>query len=164
MINKKRKEKIYERITDKDIEFVTYDVMEDHRITIAELIEKFYRIHLLQPTKYWGKKRSVLETVPPVVFMLQEDQEFQIIEKYWVAIFRGHFAVEIRKHEKEKDGPHIAKLWFQSFTDNKRHWIATLQIVEFFYNEEAMKAALMKAVEEREWYVAPAEANRSVLP
>jgi hypothetical protein len=166
MIHKKRKQKIYESITAKDIEFEIVDVMEDHRITIIELVEKFYRIHLEQPTAYWGKKRQIHETVQPHCFILREDEDYGtgLIEKFWVVLFRGGFAVEIRRHDKETDGPHVAKLWFQSFTDSSRHWIATLQIVAFFYNEEQMKAALMTAIEEREWYVAPAEAKRSVLP
>lgn len=139
------------------IAFELYEAIEDQQITIKELVEKFYRIIL--PEK--GIKRS--EVVKPVLFKLMEDAYSSLPEKYWFCIFRGNFFINIYAHDG-KHGPHTAQLWFKSFTTKKAFWIATLQIVAFFFNEEQMLTELLKCIEQKEWFYPESDANRSIIP
>jgi hypothetical protein len=124
------------------------DTMVGQQIYLGELLAKFYRIN---------------EDQPPLVFQFMENTNAPFPEKTWYAIMRGNFFIEIIEGHR-KEGPHQTKLWFQTFTDRKSHWIASLQLVVFYFNETQVREALLKAIAEKEFYMTPENRDRAIIP
>lgn len=141
------------------IVFELVDESENQLIMVEELVEKFYRIIL--PEK--GIKHS--EIVNPVVLQLMEDPfATPGSSKYWFAIYRANFFVNIYMTPAGLKGPHTAQLWFKSFSTKQTHWIATMQLMAYYFNETEMRAELNKCLIEREWFFTPQDAKRSIVP
>ena len=135
-----------------------YDTIENKVMTIGELVAKFYRVHL--------KQEAHEDRLNPVAFKLVEDPRSTVTDtKYWVAAMYAGFHVNIYRGP-DTGGPHSAQLWYRSVYDHKRYpeWIATLQIMGFYFNEEEILNDLMRAIEEREFYISPTDKERGILP
>jgi hypothetical protein len=62
----------------------------------------------------------------------------------------------------ESHGPHRCRLWFRSFTPPiQTYWVASVQLMAFYFNEEEIRNAIKLAVDQREFFMLPA--NRDVL-
>jgi hypothetical protein len=133
---------------DNGITFYLVDTEMEQMIYMAELLQKFYRIN---------------EDQPPLVIQLMDNKWQPFPEKTWYMVMRGNFYIEVIKNQAT-EGPHQTKLWFKSFTDKKVYWIATLQTMAFFYNEQQIKESLLKAISEREFYMLPANRDKGIVP
>jgi hypothetical protein len=153
-------------LTGKEYEYVHHPtvigvVMElhekkaDQMITLGDLVEKFYRIHL--PTDTHDERLN------PIAFRLIDENRESISDKAWYGVFYGGFYVYIARAHK-LHGPHVAQLWFKSFTTKLAWWVATLQLVAFYFNENEMREALMSCIERKEWYVSSNEAKKAIVP
>jgi hypothetical protein len=124
--------------------------MEDRLTTYGDLLNKFYYLNHEQQ---------------PLVWMLEEDRAQAIAEKLWLGVFRGSFHVRIILNHHDKTGPHRCELWFRTFSQPpKNHWIASLQLMAFYYNEEQMKSALLEAIEKREFFILPRNVDVPIMP
>jgi hypothetical protein len=47
-------------------------------------------------------------------------------------------------------------LWFQTFGDKKNYWLASMQTMAFFFNEDQMREAIMAGVDTKEFFMLPA--------
>jgi hypothetical protein len=130
------------------ITFYLEDIAMDSMIYLGELLAKFYRIN---------------EDQPPLVLTLLDDPRQAIPEKVWYAVMRGNFYIEVIEG-RSKSGPHQTKLWFKSFTDKKTHWIATLQTMAFFFNENEIREGLLKSIAAREFFMLPANRDKAIVP
>jgi hypothetical protein len=118
-------------------------------IFLGELLAKFYRLN---------------EEQQPLVFQFIEDPRQAIPEKVWYAVMRGSFFIEIIEG-RNKPGPHQTKLWFRTFSHpQKSHWIATLQLMAFYFNEAEVREALLKAVADREFFMTEQNRERMITP
>jgi hypothetical protein len=134
-------------LNDEGIVFYLMDEVEDRMVSIGDLLTKFYTLN---------------EEQQPLVFRLIDDKDAPLRgEKLWQIVFRGSFIVEIESGH-EKQGPHRCRLYFKSFSQNKAHWIATLQLMAFFYNEEQMKNALLESVSKQEFFMLPQNKERPI--
>jgi hypothetical protein len=119
----------------------------DQQIFLEDLLSKFYRIN-------WDQ--------PPLVLQLI-DHTTPFPEKVWYAVMRGNFYIEVIKG-RNHEGPHQVKLWFKSFTTKQTFWIATLQLMAFYFNENEIKEALLKATAEGEFFMLPSNRRRAIVP
>ncbi len=146
----------------------TYSPRMDERITLGDLLDKFYHLHIIEESDYWKARREEIvpgRMVTPAAFKLIKNQNSALSEeKYWIAIFYGGFHVCINAHGKKSFGPHQAQLWFRSHTTNQFHWIATLQLCVAFYSEKSMKEALMTACEAKEWFISTHDRKAVIIP
>lgn len=134
--------------TEEGITFSLVDCSEDQMISMGELMKKFYRINLTQP---------------PLAFVLQEDRSQAIFEKIYHVVMRGNFYMDIEKNQAT-EGPHRCRLWFRSFSPPKQaYWIASTQIMAFFFNEKEMKEAVIAAIKAKEFYMLPSNEDKPVI-
>lgn len=127
--------------TDSGVAFRTEDESYNRMITMGELLAKFYRINRQQK--------------PLVAVLVDEPSNLIHGEKIWQMVMRGNFYVVIEQNQSIS-GPHPAKLWFQTFVTKKSIWLASMQVMAFYFNEEQMVAAIRQAVDSREFYMLPA--------
>ncbi len=124
-----------------------YLVMEAARLwTLGELLNKFYYIH-----------RGGLK---PIAWQLVEDTGAAIKTKDWYAVMYGGWHVRIVAGSNRTEGPHACQLWFKTpgiTGPRKNLWIATLQLMGFYFNSEEMKTNLMAAIKAKEFYMSPQE-------
>lgn len=108
--------------------------------TIGELLNKFYEAnHDLQP----------------IAWSLVDDQASSVKVADWYAVmYRGWHIRVIRGSETE--GPHQTQLWFKTpgmTCAPKNIWIASLQLMGYYFNSDQMKEALLAAIAGREFYL-----------
>lgn len=133
-----------------------HETRADQMVTLAELVEKFYTIHLASSVHD--------ERLNPISFRLMDDRSSAYAEKMWVAVFYGGFHVTIFRHQRT-EGPHTAQLWFRSHTPpHDQWWVATLQVMAFFFNEDQVKQELMECIQRKEWYVSTNEGKKAIIP
>jgi len=114
---------------------------------MGDLLAKFYRIN---------------EDQQPLGFKLVEDDRQAIREKFWYAVMRGNFFIRIEQHQST-EGPHRCELWFKCFSPPKdAHWIASCQLMGFFFNEEEMKIATLQAISQREFFMLPSNRDKPI--
>jgi hypothetical protein len=157
-LKRKRKVKTFEEIlelhgtefylTENGIVFYLENVGIGEQIYLGELLAKFYRLN---------------EDQAPLVFRFLNDPRQAIPEKVWYAVMRGNFYIEVIEG-RDKAGPHQTKLWFKSFTDRKSHWIATLQLMAFYYNEDEVRETLLKAIANREFFMSDQTRDKAIVP
>lgn len=123
------------------------DTMVGQQIFLEDLLDKFYRINYEQP---------------PLVVQLMDGHE-AIPEKVWYLVMRGNFYVEVIKG-RNHEGPHQVKLWFKSFTTKQAFWIATLQLMAFYFNEKEIKDGILRAIFENEFFMLPSNRKRAIVP
>lgn len=155
---RKRKPKTFEEVSamtgtdfyqcSNGITFYWINPDMENQITVGDLVAKFYRIN---------------DGQNPLVLTCINAPYSPLPEKTWYAVMRGNFFIEIIEG-RNKEGPHQTKLWFKSFTTKQTFWIATLQTMAFFYNENEIKEAILKAVGEKEFYIYPPNKDRGLVP
>ena len=119
----------------------------EQQIFLEDLLNKYYKIN-------WDQ--------PPLVLQLM-DNVTSLPEKVWYVVMRGNFYIEVIKG-RNHEGPHQVKLWFKSFTTHKAFWIATLQLMAFYYNENEIKEGILRATAEGEFFMLPSNRRRSIVP
>jgi hypothetical protein len=139
----------YHLDTDSGVAFRTEDESYNRMITMGELIAKFYRLNRQQK--------------PLVAIIIDEPSKLIHGEKIWQVIMRGNFYIVIEQNQSIS-GPHPARLWFQTFVTKKNIWLASMQIMAFFFNEEQMVAAIRQAVDGREFFMLPANYEVPINP
>lgn len=158
-ISKPRRAKTYEEVAKlqgteyfldeaQGIVFYTEDIAVDAMICAGDLLGKFYRIN---------------EEQSPLVFMLLEDKSQAIPEKIWQVVWRGNFYMDIEQGSSLA-GPHRCRLWFKSFTTKQNHWIATLQVMAFYFNEAEMRGYIIHSVVNRELFMTPETRDKPIIP
>lgn len=132
------------------IAFRTEDISVDAMIRMDELLERFYRFNADQP---------------PLVFRLIDDPAPVVRgAKLWQGIYRGNFYMDIDQGV-DSHGPHCCRLWFKCFSLLKAsHWIATLQVMAFFFNEEEIKAYVSDAIYNQKFFMLPENRNKPIIP
>jgi hypothetical protein len=125
---------------DGGVTFRVEDTAYDQMITMGDLLARFYRINE-------GQR-------PLVMNIIDEPSNLIRGEKIWQIIMRGNFYIIIESN-KESHGPHPTKLWFQSFGDKKNYWLASMQTIAFFFNEEEVRQAIMTGVDQKEFFMLP---------
>lgn len=113
--------------------------------TGSELIAKFYLIN---------------EELNPISFIMVQDVGQAWGEKDWYAIMYGGWHIRICKGS-ETGGPHQTQLWFKSSSMGP-HWIASLQLMGFYFNEEEMKASLLSAIANKEFFMSDEDRDRTL--
>lgn len=116
-------------------------------IAMGELLTRFYNRN---------------EGQNPLVQMLQPDVHSPVANmKIWQVVMRGSFYLDIESNQ-ETHGPHRCRLWFRTFTPPiKTIWLASVQLMAFYYNEEEIRNAIKQAVDQREFFMLPS--NRDIL-
>lgn len=99
----------------------------------------------------------------PISFKLVNDGYGDFEQKDWYAIMYRSWHARIMEGE-EKPGPHSCQLWFKSSQMKKAFWIATVQLMFFFYNEEEAIESLLTAIREKEFYLSPKEKDYVIYP
>lgn len=125
------------------------DIGYNHMITMSQLLAKFYRINE-------GQRPLVIHLTEEPGSIIQGDKIYQIV-------MRGNFYLRIEPN-KERFGPHRCQLWFKSFTDKKQHWLASCQLMAFFFNEKEIDQAIRTAVDQKEFFMLPQNADIPILP
>lgn len=135
--------------TPEGVTFRTEDIGYDRMISMGELLEKYYRIN---------------EEQPPLVVALR-DEPSQLIrgEKIYQVVMRGNFYIIIESNQSTS-GPHRCMLWFKSFTDHKQHWLASCQMMAFFFNEAEVRQQIMELTAKKEFFMLPQNADIPILP
>jgi hypothetical protein len=119
-------------------------------ITMGDLVKKYYRIN---------------EEQNPLVMRLMEEPGSIIQgDKVWQVVMRGNFYLRIEANHRERHGPHACQLWFKSFTDHKSHWLASCQLMAFYFNEEQMREAILAANKNQEFFILPCNVDIPILP
>lgn len=129
---------------DNGVTFRVEDTAYDQMITMGDLLARFYRINE-------GQR-------PLVMMLIDEPSKLIRGEKIWQIIMRGNFYILIESN-KETHGPHPARLWFQSFGDRKNYWLASMQVMAFFFNEEEVRQGIMTGVDTKEFFMLPQNAD-----
>lgn len=63
----------------------------------------------------------------------------------WLVLYRCDFWVTVYKNYRQTSGPHQVKLKYKSYQTGNRYWIASLQITDvMFFDEARMKEELLK--------------------
>lgn len=130
------------------VTFYTEDIGVDAQITMGDLLKKFYRIN---------------DEQQPLTMLLKEDVSRSIPEKNWLIVWRGNFHMEIDKG-RNTIGPHCCKLWFRSFTTKTPIWIATLQVMAFYFNETEIKTCIQEAVTSKQFFMLPENEHMPIIP
>ena len=115
--------------------------MEPARLwTLGELINKFYQAN---------------EGLDPIAWEQVEDQGSTLKIKDWYAVmYRGWHIRIVKGYATE--GPHQTQLWFKTpgmTCPPKNIWVATLQLMGFYYNSDELKANLLQAIANREFFM-----------
>lgn len=113
---------------------------------LGELLQKFYQAN---------------QDLRPIAWELVDDPQQAIAEKNWYAVmYRGwHIRIVIGR---ETSGPHRCELWFKSTSMRKNIWVATLQLMAFFYNGDEMLAALLQAIANREFFMSDDDRDKCI--
>jgi hypothetical protein len=130
------------------VTFRLEDTAVDKMIYMGDLLGKFYRIN---------KEQN------PLVFHLI-DEPSQLIrgEKIYQVIMRGNFYMVVEKGH-ELGGPHRCCLWFQAFSTKQNYWIASLQIMAFFFNADEVKTYICNAVNQQEFFMLPENRDKPIV-
>lgn len=96
----------------------------------------------------------------PIIFQLVSDLGQAWAEKDWYAIMYGGWHIRIIKGPST-EGPHQTQLWFKSQSMGPQ-WIASLQLMAFFYNEIEVKTNLLKSIEDREFFMSDEDKEKSI--
>lgn len=113
--------------------------------TGSELIAKFYEIN---------------KDLNPISFVQVIDYGHAWAEKDWYAIMYAGWHIRICKGSST-EGPHQTQLWFKSQTMGP-HWIASLQLMGFYYNEGEMKVNLLLAIKNKEFYMSDEDRDKTL--
>lgn len=133
--------------TDEGVTLRLEDRNYDRMTTMQEVLDKFYLLN--------GDQQ-------PLVFRLVDEPSGLVRgDKVYHIMFRGSFVVQIEQGH-DKSGPHRCRLYFRSFTENKAHWIATLQLMAFFFNEAQVKETLLTEIANKTFYMLPANRERPI--
>jgi hypothetical protein len=126
------------------------DVATGVRISVEPVETKVFMGELLD--KFYNRN----DEQPPLVFRLTEEPNPVVANsKFWQCVMRGSFVIEIEQG-RELGGPHSAKLHFRNFTPPvKATWLASCQLMAFYFNENQMREELMRAVHTREFFMLP---------
>ena len=149
-----RRKKTFEEVCQLKPEDIHFDVdtgivlyMEPTRLwPLGELIQKFYQIN---------------DGLNPIVFKLVSDESESIPEKDWYAVMYGGWHIRIVRG-RATDGPHSCQLWYKSMSMKKNFWIATLQLMAFYFNEEEMLTALLTAIANKEFYMTDTDRDKLI--
>lgn len=154
-----RRRKTYEEVsrlegteyyqTPDNITFRTEDVGYDRMISMGDLLEKFYRINEEQP--------------PLVVVLVDEPSRLIRGDKIYQVVMRGNFYIIIEPNQSTS-GPHRCMLWFKSFTDKKQHWLASCQMMAFFFNEAEVRQQIIELTAKKEFFMLPQNLDIPILP
>lgn len=140
--------------TEDGIAFRTESTEVDAMVTLGDLLAKFYRFN---------------EEQPPLAFRLKEDESQAIREKVYLVAMRGNFFIDIEKGS-DTEGPHRCRLWFKTFSKDPvtkistNYWLASLQLMGFYFNEEQMKEALLTAIAAQEFFMLPENVEIGIVP
>lgn len=131
------------------ITFYLEDTAVDRMMCCGDLLGRFYEFN---------------EGQQPLHFGLIEDRTQSIPEKVWHVIMRGSFYMDIEQG-RELEGPHRCRLWFRTcFAQHKQnHWIASLQLMAFYFNEQQMKDALLAAMTAKEFFMLPSNLDKPII-
>lgn len=132
-----------------DKESGLYLELEYKMVTYKKMLEGFYRAN--------G------DVEKPITFTQVEDLGSAIHSKDWYAVMYRGWHIRIFQGPS-LPGPHSAQLWYKSGTEKKNHWIATVQLMGFYYNEEEMLAALMQAIKDKEFFLSKREEGIELIP
>lgn len=99
----------------------------------------------------------------PIAFEKVDDVGSAIATKDWYAVMYRGWHIRIISG-KETPGPHSVQLWYKSGTEKKSFWVATLQLMAFFHNEEEVKEALLQTIRDQEFYISPKERKFQFQP
>lgn len=123
--------------------------LEYNMRTYKQMLEGFYRANC--------------DVEKPIAFQLTEDGASSITVKDWYAVMYRGWHIRIVKG-RETPGPHQCQLWYKSGTAKKNYWVASLQLMGFYYNEDEMRDNLMAAIKEQEFYMTPKEEKQEIIP
>lgn len=119
-----------------------YLVLEPARLwTLGELLEKFYQAN---------------RGLKPIAWQMVEDIGSAIKTKDWYAVMYRGWHIRVVAGSNKTEGPHACQLWFKTpgiSSPRKNIWIATLQLMGFFFNENEMKSNLLEAIKNKEFYM-----------
>ena len=123
-----------------------YLTLEPARLwTIGELIAKFYEAN---------------EDLNPIAWELVEDYGSSVKVKDWYAIMYRGWHIRIIAGQNQSEGPHQTQLWFKTpglSCPVKNIWVASLQLMGFFHNSDEMKANLLLAIKQHEFYMSDSD-------
>lgn len=156
VVRRKRKPKTLEQVLEleenelhvnPDTGIVLYMENTQQRLwTWSELLHRFYEMN---------------HDLMPIAFALVADGAQSWAEKDWYAILYGRWHIRIVKGS-ETEGPHQCQLWLKSESMNQAFWIASLQLMGFFYNEEEMKTNLMEEIKQKNFFMTDEERDRTL--
>lgn len=128
-----------------DYETGVYLTLQPARLwTLGELLNKFYAAN---------------EDLAPIAWDLISDGAASIAVKDWYAVMYRGWHVRIVKGS-ETEGPHQTQLWFKTpgiTSEPKPIWIASLQLMGFYFNSDQMKEALLLAITNKEFYISDSD-------
>lgn len=84
-------------------------------------------------------------------------------EPGWYFVYYRRFLVHIEKNYESNHGPHRARLMYKAEYAPRLHWVATLQVQEFFYSEDMLMPHIFAAIMHRKFYQTPMDAQRIVV-
>ena len=134
---------------DDGVTFRLEDTGVDAMIYMGDLLGKFYRINEGQN--------------PLVMRLIDEPSQLIRGEKIYQLVMRGNFYMDVEQGS-ELGGPHRCRLWFRSFTTKQNHWIATLQVMAFYFNLDEMKAYICHSIDQHEFYMLPENRDKPIIP
>jgi hypothetical protein len=121
--------------------------MEPDRLwPLGELLQKFY---------------SINEGLKPIAFKLVEDDAQSIKEKIWYAVMYAGWHIRIEQGS-ETGGPHQCQLWYKSMSMRKNFWVATVQLMAFYFNEDEMCVALLLAIDNKEFFMTDEDRDKCI--
>lgn len=132
-----------------DVTFRLEDIGYDRMISMGDLLAKYYRINEEQP--------------PLVVVLIDEPSQLIRGEKIYQVVMRGNFYIIIEPNQSTT-GPHRCQLWFKSFTDRRQHWLASCQMMAFFFNQEEVKQQIMELTAQKAFFMLPQNYDIPILP
>ena len=125
--------------------YLYMETAPEHLFALGDLFYKFYLRN---------------EGLQPITFQLVKDNSQAIEQQDWYAVMYGGWHIRILEG-RSRSGPHQTQLWYKSHSMKKNFWVATLQLEAFFYNENEMREALLKAIAERQFFIT--DQDRDVL-
>lgn len=119
-------------------------------ILFKDLLLKFYKIN---------------KGLKPITVQKGNSMQGPFVEPIWWLIMYGNFYLDVLKNETDMDGPHRCRLWFRTFDPPmQNHWLASAQLMAFFFNEKEIRNAAQELVKNKEFYMLPANEKIEVQP
>jgi hypothetical protein len=112
---------------------------------MGELLMRFYQAN---------------EGLRPITFQMLEEGGESLPQKDWYAIMYRSWHIRIVLGS-ETGGPHQTQLWFKSQSMRKAFWVATLQLMAFYYNKNEVLEALLTAIENKEFFIS--DTDRDII-